>query len=105
MDATFRKIWSQEATLAIHYAPYRARVVVEDGHLAFAEKNLWGMWDMNHYISLLMGEIARLSDTPEGYGPQGKNFIAHGEVPPEVRSAFEELQRIDGFSVREALPA
>ena len=51
-----------------------------------------------------MGEIPRLSDAPDGYGPAGKNFIAHVDIPPEVAEAFSELKKEYGGMVREANP-
>lgn len=63
-----------------------------------------GMWEMDRYISLLMGEIPRLTDDENGYGPKGKAFIAHVEIPEEVKKAFHELQKIYPGFVREANP-
>lgn len=62
------------------------------------------MWDMNHYIRLLMGEIPRLRDDVHGYGPCGKNFIAHVDIPESVQSAFDRLQQAFPDSVRDANP-
>ena len=42
------------------------------------------MWNIDKYIELLMGEIPRLTDNINGYGPQGKDFIAHVDIPQEV---------------------
>lgn len=53
---------------------------------------------------LLMGEIPRLSDTENGYGPKGKNFIAHVNIPNEVEEAFLELLEVYSDMVREAKP-
>lgn len=62
------------------------------------------MWDIKRYMTLLMGEIPRLSDDVEGYGPKGKNFIAHVNIPLNVRKAFKELQLEFKEMVREANP-
>lgn len=51
------------------------------------------MWDMVRYFNLLIGEIPRLSDDENGYGPNGKGFIAHVEIPIDVRIAFDELRK------------
>ena len=51
-----------------------------------------------------MGEIPRLNDDAEGYGPAGKNFIAHVEIPAEIRAAFQRLQTVYGSRTREANP-
>lgn len=39
------------------------------------------------------GRIPRLTDNAAGYGPKGKNYIAHVEIPTEVRIAFEALKQ------------
>ena len=62
------------------------------------------MWDMERYITLLMGEIPRLSDDSNGYGPKGKNYIAHVEIPQEVEMAFSQLKEIYGNRIRKANP-
>jgi len=50
-----------------------------------------GVWDVDRYISLLLGEIPRLRDDEGGYGPAGKNFIDHIDVPAEVEEAHARL--------------
>lgn len=100
MDATFRRVWTQWPVKLINYAAYRAHVVAQEGGLAFAPPVPWGMWSMERYITLLMGEIPRLRDAPEGYGPRGRDFIAHVDVPQEVLDAFELLKERHGDQVR-----
>ena len=63
------------------------------------------MWPMDRYISLLMGEIPRLRDDIDGYGPLGKNYIAHVDLPSSVEVAFARLLKEYGGSVRQANPA
>ena len=103
MEAGLRKYVGNDIQI-INYAAYSAKVVVENAALAYEQK-IWGMWDMERYISLLMGEIPRLSDDENGYGPKGKGFIAHIDIPPSVRNAFEELYHEYSFWAREANPA
>ena len=102
MEAGLRKYVSNDIKI-INYAVYLAKVVVENSALTY-EKEICGMWDINRYISLLMGEIPRLSDDVNGYGPKGKDFIAHVEIPQEVRGAFDELSRTYPELIREANP-
>jgi len=52
------------------------------------------MWEMERYISLLMGEIPRLTDNEEGYGPLGKNYIVHVDIPQDVEEAFAEMKKV-----------
>ena len=86
----------------LNYAAYHAEVVVQNNALAYAQ-NIHGMWDIDRYVNLLMGEVPRLTDDPDGYGPQGKNFIAHVDVPAAVRAAHAALQPVYGS--RAANPA
>ena len=88
---------------AINYAAYAAEVEVRSGKLAFRDAPK-GMWSMERYITLLMGEIPRLRDDAEGYGPRGRGFIAHVDVPEEVERAFDFLRSQFPESVRAANP-
>lgn len=75
----------------INFATYHAVVQEQNGTLNYST-DIWGMWDMEKYISLLLGEIPRLRDDENGYGPKGKDFIAHVDIPPNVQNAFDELK-------------
>ena len=81
----------------INYATYQARVADD---LSFTE-DIWGMWNLDRYVELLLGEIPRLRD--DGYGPGGKGYIAHEDIPAKVEEAFELLSR--EYKVRKANPA
>ena len=60
-------------------SPIHSRVI--DGEL----------WSMDRFISLVLGEIPRLRDDEEGYGPLGKGFITHVDIHEEVEMAWERL--------------
>ena len=62
------------------------------------------MWDIGRYITLLMGEIPRLTDDKNGYGPKGTGYIAHIDIPKDVKNAFLSLKQIYGDKVRKANP-
>lgn len=100
MDAGWRRHVGEKTI--INYAAYRVKVVAIDNELKFEEKPL-GMWTIERYIKLLMGDVARLQDNPTGYGPKGKNFIAHVDVPEKVLVAFDYLKNY--FEIREANPS
>lgn len=50
-----------------------------------------GLWEMGRFCDLVVGEIPRLRDDPQGYGPKGKGFIVHVEIPGEVEEAWTRL--------------
>lgn len=100
MDAGLRK--HRPGMRIINYAAYQATVTEHQGRLEL-EEAIPGMWEMDRYVELLMGEIPRLQDDLNGYGPAGKGFIAHVDIPPEVLQAFESLKT--RYHVRSANPA
>jgi hypothetical protein len=91
MDAGFRARLGPDAAL-VNFAAYAVDVVPDGDRLAFA-REVRGMWDLEHYVSLLLGEIPRLTDDEHGYGPNGRGFIAHVDVPDQVRRAFDVVRR------------
>jgi uncharacterized SAM-binding protein YcdF (DUF218 family) len=40
-----------------------------------------GLWSVDRYLSLITGELPRLRDDATGYGPCGRDFIAHVDIP------------------------
>lgn len=101
ITAGFRK-YLPEAVL-IDYAAYQAEFVETSTGLAF-KKPIKGMWSPERYISLLLGEIPRLTDDENGYGPKGADYIAHVAISAEVRQAFLELKEEFPDLVRKADP-
>jgi len=55
------------------------------------DENLEGLWPVGRFEDLVLGEIPRLRDDADGYGPKGRDFIEHVEIPAEVLAAFELL--------------
>ena len=102
MDAGLRKYAAEDITI-INYAAYAVEIRENDEELDYVRKP-HGMWTVERYVDLLMGEIPRLTDDLNGYGPQGKGYIAHVDIPKEVITAFEELKRVYGSRTREANP-
>ena len=86
----------------INYAAYRAGIGEQDGEPVFTEQ-IPGMWSMEKYVQLLLGEIARLKDAPGGYGPHGADWIAHVDIPDAVLDAYNILR--ETYEVRRANPA
>ena len=74
MDGVFRLVWP-EAVAVNRPGPRRGR---------FA-------WPHERWVALVMGEVPRLRDDADGYGPRGRGFHAHVDVPPEVEAAYAAL--------------
>lgn len=102
MTAGLKKYVQGDITI-INYATYTVNVLSTGEKLCY-EKEIHGMWTIERYVNLLMGEIPRLADDENGYGPNGKNFIAHVDIPETVKIAFEELKSVYGDKTREANP-
>ncbi len=100
MDAAFR-LYASPATRLINFASHQTTVTLTDGQLTYATPPA-GMWPVDRYVTLLMGEVPRLTDDASGYGPAGRGYIAHVDVPPEVRRAFTCLRETTGFATRVA---
>ena len=93
----------------VNFATYRVTVAPAEPltaplGLSFEHESR-GVWDMERYVSLLMGEIPRLTDDDAGYGPHGAGYIAHVDIPEEVQTAFTLLKEQFPHLIREANPA
>jgi len=51
-----------------------------------------GLWPVERYLSLVLGELPRLRDDINGYGPLGRDFIVHVDIPAEVEAAWQILR-------------
>jgi hypothetical protein len=46
---------------------------------------------MERFLALILGEIRRLRDDRDGYGPKGRNFLPHVVIPEPVNESYERL--------------
>lgn len=113
-DATMQRRMDAGMRLAapgvriVNFATYRVTLAARDGELTFAGEACdlpWGLWEPERYATLLMGEVPRLVDDENGYGPRGRDFIAHVDVPDAVRAAWERVRAARPDLVRVANPA
>jgi hypothetical protein len=94
--ATFARVW-QGATTPPQWLSFPGCTPVleqTDGQLGFVGGGA-GLWPVTRYLALLLGELPRLQDSPEGYGPRGKDFISHVTFPPEILDAWRQLREDD----------
>ena len=64
----------------------------------FCDKNaaVNELWAMDRFLGLIIGEITRLNDDVDGYGPNGKGFIGHVDVPDDVLESWKSIKAIGG---------
>lgn len=102
MDAGFRR-HAAPGTAIVNYASHQTTVHEAGGRLAFDDPPD-GMWTPGHYVSLLLGEVARLTDDVHGYGPAGRGYVAHVEIPAAVVEAQRQVLADGSFGTRAADP-
>ncbi|MCB5950467.1 YdcF family protein [Enterococcus sp. BWT-B8] len=102
MDLTLKKHVSKDVTV-INYPAYHAEIILRNNGLAYRE-DIKGMWEIKRYISLLLGEIPRIRDDEHGYGPKGRNFLTHIDIPVNVMHAFDEVSTHYPELIRKANP-
>lgn len=103
MDVTWRRQVTDRTTFAathvINWPAYAAELACEGGKMAWAHAPE-GIWPLDTYLQLLLGEVVRLTDDENGYGPCGRDFVVHVDVPNEVKEAAEALGTACGSSGR-----
>lgn len=89
--ASFSKEWSEKETIFINYSPFIPLLKKLGDSFDYINKDIYGLWHTDRFISLIMGEIPRLRDDEDGYGPRGKGYIGHVDIPEAVMSAYRRL--------------
>lgn len=56
------------------------------------------LWSIPRFLELTLGEIPRLRDDRDGYGPNGRGFISHVDIPAPVERAWVRLAKELGNS-------
>ena len=57
----------------------------------FVAGQIEGTWTMERFLALILGEIRRLRDDEDGYGPKGRDFLPHVEIPEPVIESYLRL--------------
>lgn len=90
--ATFARVW-RGAAHQVQWINLPGRVPVlmsTPRETRFVEAD--GLWSVERYLSLIVGEIPRLRDDEQGYGPRGRDFIEAVTIPQPVLSAWQTLR-------------
>jgi len=88
--ASFSKYTYDNDVKLVNYAPFIPKIDID---LRLSNVGTNGAWDEKRYLELLMGEIPRLRDDENGYGPNGKDFIVHVNIPREIEEVYNILKR------------
>ncbi len=92
-NASFEKEWLNQNVKFINFAPF-VPLVENDNHngsFKFINNNIIGLWSQERFLSLVLGEIPRLYDDKYGYGPLGKGYIAHVDIPGDIVEVYKQL--------------
>lgn len=87
----------------LNYASYQVEVSDQGGQLVYQQPPV-GMWEMERYLSLLLGEIPRLRDDEQGYGPRGAGYLIHLDLPEQIEQAYDLVRNETGLTSRKANP-
>jgi len=87
---TFEQVWGPTTQFS-RYLPPKFQLSQLDP-LAFDINAAYDhAWEPAYFTELLLGELQRLWDTPQGYGPAGSGYIRHIDIPAAVLTAYQEL--------------
>lgn len=92
--ATFAHVWGdvKNPPRWMSYPGYLPVLHNGDDGLTFTHE-AHDVWPVGRYLSLVLGELPRLQDDEHGYGPRGRGFIAHVDIPQTVQEAWHTLQQ------------
>ncbi|QWA10851.1 YdcF family protein [Sodalis ligni] len=100
-DATFQQTWldSTHKPTFTKWPTYIPRLTNTIDGVGFAGDDRDELWPVNRFLSLLIGEVPRLRDDKQGYGPKGKNYIGHLDIPDAIEEAWQKLMQNKLLSV------
>jgi len=91
-DASFRQAWTGAACPTIVNWPVQVpRLGHRHDRIDYLQSPLSRKWTPERFLSLLTGEIRRLRDDEHGYGPRGKGFLPHIDIPDDVEAATRHI--------------
>lgn len=97
-DASFRQAWADtECPKIINWPVQVPRVGYRNERIDYLQSPNSRKWAADRFMSLLTGEIQRLRDDENGYGPHGKGFLPHVDIPYEVETAWQHIMSSGKF--------
>jgi len=97
---TFEFSWQQNNLSAefINWPVFVPQLISLAGHLSIIGAQSAGIWDTTRFISMALGEMRRLHDDHQGYGPAGAGFIGHVTIPTSVHEAWKRIRQYQIFA-------
>lgn len=98
---SFQHSWRQKTITSrfINWPVFVPHLVKVGDSLVITGGQRAGIWTLERYISMLLGEVKRLRDDETGYGPAGSGFIGHVDIPDSVENAWWRLTENDELMV------
>lgn len=90
---TFEFSWRQKGIAAefVNWPVFVPHLVSVAGNPVITGAQSAGIWDIERFISMALGEMRRLQDDASGYGPKGAGFIGHVDIPLDVATAWQRI--------------
>lgn len=90
-DASFRQAWKDGGPAIINWPVEVPRIGYRGKRIDHLTNPNSRKWSPERFLSLLAGEIPRLRDDEAGYGPRGKGFLPHVDIPDDVEVAYRRI--------------
>lgn len=103
-DATFRWQWRNrdDAPVFINWPVFTPVLTLDSGMARITGAPPQGLWSMERFVQLLMGEVERLRNDEKGYGPRGAGFFGEVAMPEAVDAAWHRLMQLPAVQARRA---
>lgn len=97
---TFEFSWRQQhlAATFINWPVFVPQLAVFGDNVTITGAQSAGIWSVNRFISMLLGEMRRLNDDAQGYGPAGAGFIDRVDMPDSIRAAWVRVRAYEEFA-------
>lgn len=101
-DASFRQAWAgAPCPIIVNWPVQVPRIGYRNDGIDYLQSPNSRKWTPERFLSLLTGEIQRLTDDEHGYGPRGKGFLPHVDIPDDVVEAWRRIMGSGKFGASE----
>lgn len=90
---SFIRHWRDTGCILSSFAVMVPLLGVENNQLTFSDLSE-AYCAVERFVPLVMGELQRLNDDEQGYGPRGADFIDHVELPENILDAYDVLDAV-----------